>query len=190
MPSLMGVGAKGLRHMGIYAAPPNGGRNRPPVSGFLGWIAVALTIASVATFALVGGAGVGSAWLVIALGEALLALALLICSGPSRQSIDSYSPGRKTSKEIDEAAERVAASRPPGAELGTHPRQKPRTRQPISVAERQATRAQRFAAQPELLGVPIRRRRFTREKRAEPARSEVGDAATDAAEPARELHGV
>ena len=61
--------------MGIYAAPPNRRRNRPPASDVLGWIAVALTIASVATFALVGGAGADSAWLAIALGEALLALA-------------------------------------------------------------------------------------------------------------------
>jgi hypothetical protein len=159
--------------MGIYAAPPNRRRNRPPASDVLGWIAVALTIASVATFALVGGAGVDTAWLAIALGEALLALALLICAAPSRRSIDSYSSEPKTSEEIDEAAERPAASRPPGAKLGTHHRREPRTRQPISVAEHQATRA----AGRELLGLPARRRRFRREKRPEPKRSEVDKAA-------------
>jgi hypothetical protein len=159
--------------MGIYAAPPNRRRNRPPAPDVLGWIAVALTIASVATFALVGGAGIESAWLAIALGEALLALALLICAGPSRQSIDSYSSERKTSEEIDEAAARPAASRRPEDELGTHRREQPRTRQPISVAERQAMRA----TGRELLGLPARRRRFRREKRPEPARSEVDKAA-------------
>ena len=132
-----------------------------------------MTIASVATFALVGGAGIESAWLAIALGEALLALALLICSGPSRRGINSYAPGRETVGEIDEAAERPAASRVPEAELVTHPRQQPRTRQPISVAERQAMRA----AGRELLGLPARRRRFRREKRPEPARAEVDEAA-------------
>jgi hypothetical protein len=158
--------------VGIYAAPPNGRRNRHTASEVLGWIAVALTIASVATFALVGGGGVGSAWLVIALGEALLALALLVCSGSSRRSIDSYWPGRKASEAIDEAAERPAAARSRGAELGTHHRHKPRTRQPISVGERQTMRA----ARRELLGLPTRRRRFRR-TRPELARSEADKAA-------------
>ena len=129
--------------MGIYAAPPNRRRNPPRGSDVLGWIAVALTIASVVTFALVGGAAykalVGnSAWRSPA-GPGAADL-----FGPSRRSIDSYSPRRETTEEIDEVAERPAASRPPGAKLGTHRRQQPRTRRPVSVAERQATRARHW----------------------------------------------
>lgn len=50
-------------------------------SDILNWIAVILAVTSVLTFALVIGAGIDIAWLAIALGEALVALALLIWRG-------------------------------------------------------------------------------------------------------------
>ncbi len=65
--------------MGMYPAPPS--QRRPPshASNPLDWIAVTLAVASVVTFGLVGYAGLDGAWLAVAMGEALLALALLIC---------------------------------------------------------------------------------------------------------------
>lgn len=64
--------------MGISAAPPNRPhrRHRPhPDSGIAARFAIVLAVAALATFAL---AGLSAAWLVIALGEALLSLVLLL----------------------------------------------------------------------------------------------------------------
>jgi hypothetical protein len=134
--------------MGIYAAPPN--RQRDPLrpSGVLDCIAVALAIASVVTFALVGGAGVHSDWLAVALTEALLALVVLSASGRIRRSIDSHARTRETNEEIGEAADRQAESRPPGTKPGVNHRQQPRAGQPISVGTGpgRATRAHQLAA--------------------------------------------
>ena len=46
----------------------------------MAWLAVSLAIASIVTFALVGGAGLDGDWLAVALAEALLAFVLLIRS--------------------------------------------------------------------------------------------------------------
>jgi hypothetical protein len=129
MPCLIGVDGRDSE-MGIYAAPPNRPREHRRASGVLGRIAVALAIASLATFALVGGAGAHSSWLVVALGEALLALVVLTASGPSRRSIDSYSRAGKTN-EANEAPSRPAASGPRDAQLGTLPEKRQPRRPPV-----------------------------------------------------------
>jgi hypothetical protein len=67
--------------MGIYAAPPNQRRPRTRTSNLVNWIAVTLAVAAVMTFGLVGCGGLENAWLAVALGEALAALALLIRQG-------------------------------------------------------------------------------------------------------------
>jgi hypothetical protein len=64
--------------MGIYAAPPDRQPRSRPASTTLAWVAVALAVASIVTFALVGGAGLDGDWLALALGEALLAFVLLL----------------------------------------------------------------------------------------------------------------
>jgi hypothetical protein len=66
--------------MGIYAAPPN---RRPPLRtpNILDTLPVALAVVSLVTFALVGAGGLDIAWLAIAGGEGLLALALVIGRG-------------------------------------------------------------------------------------------------------------
>jgi len=66
--------------MGIYAAPPDGHPRPGPGPTVLAWVAVALAVASIVTFALVGGGGLDSDWLAVALGEALLAFVLLVRS--------------------------------------------------------------------------------------------------------------
>jgi hypothetical protein len=163
--------------MGIYAASEDRQRDALGASEVLLWIAVALAIASVATFALVGGGGAHSNWLAIALGEALLALALLMCSGPSGRTIGSFSPTSETNEQIDEAADRPVEARPP-ATLEPNRRQEPRAGQPISVAigPGRATRAQRLAARID----PRRSRRqlapsARRRRRLAPAHSDVDD---------------
>jgi hypothetical protein len=66
--------------MGIYAAPPDRQPRSRPGATTLTWVAVGLAIASIVTFALVGGAGLDGDWLAVALAEALLAFVLLIRS--------------------------------------------------------------------------------------------------------------
>ena len=73
--------------MGIYAAPPDRRRRALRVTDLCRLIAISLVFASLATFALVGAGVLGSAWLAIALGQALLALALV-----SQGSADPASP--------------------------------------------------------------------------------------------------
>jgi hypothetical protein len=66
--------------MGIYAAPPDSQQRPGPGPTVLAWVAIALAVASIVTFALVGGAGLDGDWLALALGEALLAFVLLVRS--------------------------------------------------------------------------------------------------------------
>ena len=66
--------------MGIYAAPPKR-RPTPRIPNILDTFPVALAVGSVVTFGLVGAGRLDIAWLAIAGGEALLALALLIGRG-------------------------------------------------------------------------------------------------------------
>jgi hypothetical protein len=66
--------------MGIYAAPPDGQPRPRPGPTTLAWVAIGLAVASIVTFALVGGAGLDRDWLVLALAEALLAFVLLVRS--------------------------------------------------------------------------------------------------------------
>jgi hypothetical protein len=62
--------------MGISAAPPDRQRRPARVSGVPGWFVMSLAIASLASFAL--AAVVDGGWLVVALGAALLVLAVLM----------------------------------------------------------------------------------------------------------------
>ena len=64
--------------MGISAAPQH--RHRRPLrdSGLVGWAAAVLGVASLATFALTGLVASAGIWPAVALGEALLALVLLL----------------------------------------------------------------------------------------------------------------
>ena len=64
--------------MGIYTHPPHWQERPPHTSSVLNWIAIGLAVASLVIFGLVGGAGLDGIWLVLALGAALLALALLL----------------------------------------------------------------------------------------------------------------
>jgi hypothetical protein len=123
--------------------------------------------------------GAKSSWLVAALTEAMLGLVVLSASGASRLSVDLYSPSRETDAQI---AAPPAVSHPPEAKL-TPDRQQPRRRWPISVAERQAMRTRRFAAERELPGLPVQRRRFRRRERPDRARFEVDEAAETTAHP-------
>jgi hypothetical protein len=67
--------------MGIYAAPPDRQPRSRPGTTTLAWLALALAVSSIVTFALVGAAGLDGDWLALALGEALLAFVLLARSG-------------------------------------------------------------------------------------------------------------
>ena len=82
--------------MGIYAAPPDRERRALRLMDLCGLIAVCLVFGSLSTFALVGAGFLGSAWLAIALGEALLALAL----------VESADRGFRAAPQHDEAADR------------------------------------------------------------------------------------
>jgi hypothetical protein len=63
--------------MGITVAPPDHNRRPLRVAGVAGSMATALAVTALVTFAVTGLLGVGGAWLVVALGEALLSLVLL-----------------------------------------------------------------------------------------------------------------
>jgi hypothetical protein len=95
--------------MGIYTAPPH---RRAPRHGsrVLNGIARVLTAVSLVTMALVGVGGLGTDWLAIALGEGLLALALVIAAGPGTRSIRAYS---RSSGDEGIPDIRVARFRPP-----------------------------------------------------------------------------
>ena len=83
--------------MGIYAAPPDRTRHALRLTDACGLIAVCLLIGSLATFALVGAGVLGSAWLAIALGEALLALALVSQRiGDPRRPVNAMKPPDRT----------------------------------------------------------------------------------------------
>ena len=95
--------------MGIYTAPPNRRVSRHG-SGIFNGIAWVLTAVSLVTMALVGVGALGTDWPAIALGEGLLALAVVIAAGPGARSIRTYSQG-SGDKGIAEI--RLARFRPP-----------------------------------------------------------------------------
>jgi hypothetical protein len=64
--------------MGTYAQPPGREDRAPRASGVVGWVAVGLAVVALLTFGLVGTIGLNGAWLYVAAGASLLALALLI----------------------------------------------------------------------------------------------------------------
>lgn len=64
--------------MGTYALPPGREDRAHRASGLVGGVAVILAVVALATFGLVGTIGLSGAWLYLAAGAGLLALALLI----------------------------------------------------------------------------------------------------------------
>ena len=108
-----------------------------------GLIAVCLVFGSLSTFALVGAGFLGSAWLAIALGEALLALALV------SQRIGGSAPPPNTMKPPDrnfpksfalaEGRQATPTQRAPNA---------PRSRSPVTLEQRPKQRAWHTANSP------------------------------------------
>jgi hypothetical protein len=135
--------------MGIYAAPPNRRRDPLRASDVLNGIALILTVAALATFGMVGGGLLHSGWLAIALGEGLLALAFVICAGPSTRRLRAYSRASGTDDdEVNEAPDREARSlrsggEPVGPHRGGH---QPSVRRP--VRRRRGGRPRRSATTP------------------------------------------
>ena len=66
--------------MGIRAAQPGRDDRAHQASGAIGWVAVGLAVIGLLTFGLAGAAGLDSGLLIVAAGEALFAVALLIAA--------------------------------------------------------------------------------------------------------------
>ena len=130
MPSLTGVDVRDSI-WAIDQAPPNPRREPARAARLLGSTACNLTLVSLATFSLVGAGLLQSDWLAIALGEALVALALLMCSGPSQRSIGAYSRASEEGGEATRIEPLLIPIR--GTQLETRPEdQQPPARRPVS----------------------------------------------------------
>ena len=111
--------------MGIYVAPPDRERRALRLTDLCGLIAVCLVFGSLSTFALVGAGFSGAAWLGIALGEALLALALVSQRvGDSAPPLNTMKPPDRNFPKSFALAERRQAT--PTQRAPNAPRSRPR----------------------------------------------------------------